>query len=98
MSELVPFDLQPTLREQTEAVFVEDSQGRTAAEMIIPYPPGIPLLYPGEVISERTMNRLKGLRQAGAKCQGAADTQLTTILVYKHLYYEQKESGSTDEK
>lgn len=98
VSSPVPFDMQPRSLEDIETVFVEDAQGRTAAEMIIPYPPGIPLLYPGEAISERTMNRLKGLRQSGAKCQGAADSRLNTILVYKHLYKEQTEGGSTDEE
>lgn len=98
VSSPVPFNMQPRSPEDIETVFVENSQGRTAAEMIIPYPPGIPLLYPGEAISERTMNRLKGLRQSGAKCQGAADSQLNTILVYKDLYKEQTEGGSTNEE
>ncbi|WP_055105371.1 aminotransferase class I/II-fold pyridoxal phosphate-dependent enzyme [Paenibacillus ihumii] len=98
VSRPVPFSMYPRSQEEMEAVSVEASQGRVAAEMIIPYPPGIPLLYPGEAISERAMNRLKDLRRSGAKCQGAADSQLNTILVYKHLHKEQTEGGNTDEE
>nr|WP_281279675.1 hypothetical protein [Paenibacillus lentus] len=90
--------MQPQSQEKIEAVSIEDSMGRISAEMIIPYPPGIPLLYPGEAISERTMNRLKGLRQSGAKCQGAADSQLKTIFVYKQYDKEQTKGRSTDEE
>lgn len=98
VSNPVPFTIQPRSQEEIEAVVVENSLGRIAAEMIIPYPPGIPLFYPGETISEKALRRLQGLRQSGAKCQGAADSQLNTILVYKHLHKEQTEGGNTDEK
>ncbi|WP_110930544.1 aminotransferase class I/II-fold pyridoxal phosphate-dependent enzyme [Paenibacillus bouchesdurhonensis] len=98
VSDPVPFSIQPRSQEEMEAVNVENTMGRVAAEMIIPYPPGIPLLYPGEAISERTMKRLLGLRQSGAKCQGVANPQLNTILVYKPHYKEQTEGGNTDEK
>lgn len=84
ISEPVPFNLVPLPQEETETIALEDSAGRRAAEMIIPYPPGIPLLYPGEEIGERTMEQLIALRGAAAKCQGAADATLTTIQVIKH--------------
>lgn len=83
LSEPVLFGLTPLLAAEIKAVSVQDSLGRQAAEMIIPYPPGIPLLYPGEVITETVRRRLLTLRDSGAKCQGAADPQLHTILVKK---------------
>lgn len=98
VSSPVPFSMQPRSQEEMEAVSVEDSMGRIAAEMIIPYPPGIPLLYPGEAISKRTVDRLRRLHQSGAKCQGAADSQLNTIFVYKQHYKVQTEGRSTDEE
>ncbi|MEC0179061.1 amino acid decarboxylase, partial [Paenibacillus favisporus] len=83
VSEPIPFGLQPIPAEDTERVPLQDCADRTAAEMIIPYPPGIPLLYPGERITEDTAARLRVLSNAGAKCQGAADPNLLTIMVYK---------------
>ncbi|MGG2990873.1 aminotransferase class I/II-fold pyridoxal phosphate-dependent enzyme [Paenibacillus macerans] len=83
ISEPVAFSLAPLSQGEIEAIPVEDSAGRQAAEMIIPYPPGIPLLYPGETITEETRSRLTRLRHSGAKCQGAADPLLLTIQVKK---------------
>ncbi|MNE73404.1 hypothetical protein D3C80_1694140 [compost metagenome] len=53
--------------------------------MVIPYPPGIPLLYPGEVITEAACSRLAALRQGGAKFQACADSALRRIVVYNNM-------------
>ncbi|MDR0271233.1 aminotransferase class I/II-fold pyridoxal phosphate-dependent enzyme [Paenibacillus sp.] len=82
-SEPVSFSLVPLDPDEVEAIPLGSSSGRTAAEMIIPYPPGIPLLYPGEKITGAVSVKLQGLADAGAKCQGAQDPKLRTILVYK---------------
>ncbi len=79
----VQFGLQPVKPDQMEVVSVEDSAGRVAAEMIIPYPPGIPLLYAGEMITEPIAQRMRHLRDLGAKWQGAADERLLTIRVFR---------------
>ena len=83
ISEPVAFNLTPVSSKGIESVPVEHSAGRWAAEMVIPYPPGIPLLYVGEKITKVHEERLVELRNSGAKCQGAADTQLFTIQVLK---------------
>jgi arginine decarboxylase len=54
-----------------------------SAEMIIPYPPGIPVLYPGETISQDMMKYLQKLANMGAKFQGAQDQALAQISVLK---------------
>ncbi|MBE0340086.1 amino acid decarboxylase [Paenibacillus sp. 28ISP30-2] len=79
----VQFGLQPVKPDQMEVVAVEDSAGRVAAEMIIPYPPGIPLLYAGETITASIVKRMRRLRELGAKWQGAADDRLLTIRVFR---------------
>jgi len=79
----VSFSLKPMDEGRIEPMPVELCAGRTAAEMVIPYPPGIPILYPGEVITEGMARRLADLRDAGAKCQGIADPSLATIVVYR---------------
>ncbi|OXS54773.1 hypothetical protein B1A99_25965 [Cohnella sp. CIP 111063] len=70
-------------REEYEAVTVrlERSVGRQAAEWVIPYPPGIPVLFPGETITEAIVDRLKRWRHEGARIQGARDPQLREIQV-----------------
>ncbi|OAB42764.1 amino acid decarboxylase [Paenibacillus glacialis] len=79
----VSFSLKPVLAEHVESIPLVQCAGRVAAEMIIPYPPGIPLLYMGESISEDTKERLLALSKAGAKCHAAADPELQRIMVFK---------------
>ncbi len=47
--EMTPADAYAKLvRGEVEEVAVEEMDGRTAAVMLVPYPPGIPILMPGE--------------------------------------------------
>jgi arginine decarboxylase len=48
-----------------EAVPLARASGRTAAEAITPYPPGIPLVMPGERLSTEVIDLLLALRNAG---------------------------------
>lgn len=91
----VPFGLTPLSPAEIETIPIEDSAGRQAAEMIIPYPPGIPLVYAGEMITEDTKDRLIGLKVSKAKCQGAADPLLRTIQVMKT---KRKAGNDADER
>ncbi|WP_127588660.1 aminotransferase class I/II-fold pyridoxal phosphate-dependent enzyme [Paenibacillus koleovorans] len=83
-AEPVTFDLQSSAsREAATAVPLEQAVGRVSAEMVTPYPPGIPLLYPGESISQQTVQTLQQLAALGARFQGAADPRLHTMLTRK---------------
>ncbi len=59
---------------------LQDAIGKICAETITPYPPGIPLLLPGEPISERAIAHLQSLKAAGNPITGNADPTLQTIL------------------
>ncbi|CAN5546217.1 arginine decarboxylase [soil metagenome] len=48
-----------------ESVPITAASGRVAAEAITPYPPGIPLVMPGELLSDDMLGLLTALRQAG---------------------------------
>ncbi|WP_028595226.1 aminotransferase class I/II-fold pyridoxal phosphate-dependent enzyme [Paenibacillus assamensis] len=63
-------------------VSLEQSIGKQSAESVIPYPPGIPLLYAGERITEAHIDELGRLALAGAKCQDVSDPQLRSLIVY----------------
>jgi lysine decarboxylase len=56
------------------------SAGRTCAEMVMFYPPGIPLLMPGEVVTPETLDVCRRLLAAGAHPY-ANDPTLETIRV-----------------
>lgn len=44
------------LEAESEIIPLESSVGRTSAEFVMPYPPGIPLLAPGEIIGEEIID------------------------------------------
>jgi lysine decarboxylase len=54
--------------------------GRTCAEMVMFYPPGIPLLMPGEMVTKETIDVCRQLLAAGAHPY-ASDATLETIRV-----------------
>ncbi|SCW72386.1 Arginine/lysine/ornithine decarboxylase [Paenibacillus tianmuensis] len=60
---------------------VAECAGRIAAEMIVPYPPGIPVLYPGERITERTAAHLTRLAALGSRFHGHDVTASGTVPV-----------------
>jgi arginine/lysine/ornithine decarboxylase len=62
-------------------VTVKESIGKVSGELICPYPPGIPVLIPGEVITERAVDYLLNVRSKGADITGASDPLLSSIVV-----------------
>jgi lysine decarboxylase len=68
---------------ETEFVDFRKSAGRICAEVITPYPPGIPVIGPGEEITKEIIDYCRLELRAGVKMQGPYDTELRTIRVVK---------------
>ncbi len=66
---------------ESEVVPIESAVGRTSAELVAPYPPGIPVLAPGERVTEETLQALEHARAAGVRIAYAADPTLATLRV-----------------
>lgn len=64
---------------------LEDGVGKICGEMVVLSPPGIPLLSPGEIITEETLDFLRQKRAENRLFQGAADPSLSRIKVVKDL-------------
>src|SRR6201991_5005658 len=64
-----------------DVVPVDDSVGRVSAEAIAGYPPGIPVLLPGERITDEVIDYLRSLKAVGARLHGASDPDFETINV-----------------
>ena len=54
----------------TELVSLGESYGKICARAIIPYPPGVPLILPGEVIEKNEINEALRLRESGVNVMG----------------------------
>ncbi len=66
-----------------ESVPLEKALGRIAAEMVAPYPPGIPVVAPGEQLTGDVVGYLQFAVRAGYRFQGPVDPTLNTIQVVK---------------
>jgi arginine decarboxylase len=54
----------------TERVPIDELEGRITTALITPYPPGIPLLIPGEVFNRKIVDYLKFSREFNQQCPG----------------------------
>jgi lysine decarboxylase len=66
-----------------ESVPANQAIGRTSAELIAPYPPGIPVLAPGELITEDLVVALRAVATDGVRVAYAADPSLDTFVVVR---------------
>ncbi|WP_180126910.1 arginine/lysine/ornithine decarboxylase [Rhodoferax sp. BLA1] len=55
---------------KTERVEIDHLEGRITVGLVTPYPPGIPLLIPGEVFNKKIVDYLKFSREFNAQCPG----------------------------
>ena len=66
---------------EVETVPVAEAAGRIAAELVSPYPPGVPVLAPGERITREVLDYLRSARAAGVLLPDPADKSLATLRV-----------------
>jgi arginine/lysine/ornithine decarboxylase len=64
-----------------ESVPVAKAIGRISAETVAVYPPGIPVLCPGEEITSLVLEYLRTVREHDLPCHGPADARLKNIRV-----------------
>ena len=65
----------------TERIPMEESIGRVSAEFAYLYPPGIPLLVPGEQITGLLIKNMRRYMEQGFDLQGLSDVSNTSVLV-----------------
>jgi lysine decarboxylase len=66
-----------------ESLPVDEAEGCVSAETIAGYPPGIPALLPGELLTREAIEYLRELVAAGARLHGASDPTFQTIYVVR---------------
>ncbi|MEM9770469.1 MAG: aminotransferase class V-fold PLP-dependent enzyme [Cyanobacteria bacterium P01_D01_bin.73] len=64
-----------------KSINIEDAIGEVCAEWICPYPPGIPVLVPGEEITTDALNFLRNIRAIGGELSGLLDSTFQTVQV-----------------
>jgi arginine decarboxylase len=69
-------DRSPHLR-----VSISAAVGKISAESICPYPPGIPIVTPGEIVTAEALDYLRRVLALGGELAGCSDLDLTTIAI-----------------
>lgn len=60
---------------------LKESIGKISGEFLLAYPPGIPVLCPGEIITEEIVNYVQQLKDTGLYVQGTEDPNVEYIKV-----------------
>jgi arginine decarboxylase len=66
---------------KTRHVPIKNAAGMVAAESVTPYPPGVPVLAPGEIVTDAVIDYLKQIVSIGAFIEGASDPSLRKLRV-----------------
>lgn len=66
---------------KSEKVAAADAVGRVSAELICPYPPGIPVVTPGEIITREAVECITAVLAEGGVVSGAADESFQSVRV-----------------
>ena len=64
-----------------KSIKLEDSEGEIAGEMVMAYPPGIPVICMGERITKEIIDYIKILKSENCELEGASDPYVDNIYV-----------------
>lgn len=67
----------------TELVSSTDAVGRISADLIAPYPPGVAVIAPGEILTQEIVSGLEASHKAGVRIAYATDPTLQSYRVVK---------------
>ncbi len=68
---------------ETELVLAQKATGRISADLIAPYPPGVAVVAPGEVLTQEILEGLATTKAAGVRIAYATDSTLMKYRVVK---------------
>lgn len=66
---------------ENKLINLRESIGKIAAEFIIPYPPGIPLVCPGEIIVQDTIDYVETMLENGINVNGVNENNEVRVVV-----------------
>lgn len=66
---------------KTEMITADKALGRISADLIAPYPPGVAVVAPGEILTEQILNGLAASKSAGVRIAYATDPTLANYRV-----------------
>ncbi|UOE94169.1 aminotransferase class I/II-fold pyridoxal phosphate-dependent enzyme [Alkalihalobacillus sp. LMS39] len=73
------------------SISIDEAAGKIAGEDVIPYPPGIPILLKGEIITQEIVNRIKHLQNNNVTFQGFCNEQ-RELQIFSELYRNEEQT------
>ena len=67
------------VNEHTYNVIVEGAAGKVSGAFVYAYPPGIPVLAPGEVVDRQAVNGIKSMIDSGLNVAGVNDGYIKVL-------------------
>ena len=68
---------------EKECLPIDETAGRICSEFVMCYPPGIPILAPGEVITQEIIDYIEFAKEKGCSMQGPASSDISHLYVLK---------------
>jgi arginine decarboxylase len=59
---------------------ISDAEGMVCAEMVVPYPPGVPVICPGEIILDDTISYICSIIKLGGNVTGLKDNSKICVI------------------
>jgi arginine/lysine/ornithine decarboxylase len=80
---IVKMNPQDAFWAEKEEMKIEAAIGRISGEYVMSYPPGIPILAPGELITAEVVTYIKYAKEKGCFLMGCEDEKTNYIFVVK---------------
>ena len=66
---------------EKESLPIRETAGRVCSEFVMCYPPGIPILAPGEIITQEIIEYIIYAKEKGCSMQGPEDPEVNRVNV-----------------
>jgi arginine decarboxylase len=82
MPDLPPQKIRPNEAAGKDKVWIKisDAVGKVCAEMVVPYPPGVPVICPGEIILDDTIGYICSIIELGGNVTGLKDNSKICVI------------------
>ncbi|MCL2633849.1 MAG: aminotransferase class I/II-fold pyridoxal phosphate-dependent enzyme [Oscillospiraceae bacterium] len=80
---VVEMSPQEAFYSEKTSLLIKEAEGRVSGEFVMCYPPGIPILAPGELITSQAVEYILYAKEKGCSMTGTEDSAIERIMVVK---------------
>lgn len=80
MKPTIKVNLGEAMRAESTQINIDDALGKIATDAVVPYPPGVPIICPGEEITGESIEYIKRVIEIGGNINGISDKLLIRVI------------------